>query len=149
MQTDVTWSLVLTGLVMGAVCACIVGCGVSVDGYGALTRELQSNQPENLSLSFEKCSEPGPFFEAYVEKTEWLEDDVFYGLVAIPANCSDDYWVGNYRIENGDELVLEYTTIRAGGEDACLCRAELEYRITGLEKRDYSIRIHQADVLVP
>ncbi len=79
----------------------------------------------------------------------WLEDGVFYGLVAIPANCSDDYWGGNYRIENGNELVLEYTTIRAGGEDACLCRVELEYRISGLEKRDYSIKIHQADILVP
>ena len=134
---------------MGVVCACILGCNMSVDSYGALAKESRNSQPENLSLSFEKCSEPGPFFEAYVEKTEWLEGDVFYGLVAIPANCSDDYWAGNYRIENDNELVLEYTTIRAGGEDACLCRTELEYQIAGLEKRDYSISIHQADILVP
>lgn len=139
----------LTLLVLGLACVCAAGRCVRIDTYGKLVRELRSSEPSELSLSVKKCSEPGPFLEAYVEATTWLEGDVFYALIVIAANCSDDYWFGNYRVEEGNKLILEYTTIRAGGEDACVCRAELEYRIVGLVKRDYSVKIRQAGTRVP
>jgi hypothetical protein len=134
---------------VGSLLMCAVwGCG-RLDASGRLVRELEAHQPSELSLRAKRCSEPGPLFDTYVEATRWLEGDVFYALVAAAANCGDDYWVGDYQVEDDRNLVLEYTTIRAGGEDACVCRVELEYRINGLNRRDYSVTVHHAGTVVP
>ncbi|HDQ72113.1 MAG TPA: hypothetical protein ENN19_08455 [Chloroflexi bacterium] len=120
-----------------------------LDTYGASARALQKEQPENLTLDFSRCKEPGPAQGTQVTQVEWTEDDVLYCVVTIDANCSDDYWVGDYEIKGENELILEYTTIRAGGEDACLCQVELRYWISNLEQRDYTVTVRQTDLVRP
>jgi len=138
-------------------CIGITGCGdlsfsvgpVHIDTYSALARELRNNQPENLELSFTQCKEAGPARGTEIRQVEWTDNDELNCVVTIDANCSDDFWAGDYKIEDETNLILEYTTLRAGGEDACLCQVELRYRISDLEKRDYSITVQQADLIVP
>ena len=140
-----------------ALCIGVTGCSdlsfgvgpVHVDTYSASARELRNNQPENLELSFSQCKKACPARGTEIKQVEWTDDDEFSCVVTIDANCSDDFWAGDYKIEDESSLILEYTTLRAGGEDACLCQVELRYRITDLEKRDYSITVQQADLVVP
>jgi len=140
-----------------ALCTVLAGCSdlslslgpLYIETYGAKARELRNEQPANLELSFTRCQHPGPWHGTKVTRVEWAEGGELNCVVTIDANCSDDFWAGDYKIENENDLKLAYTTLRAGGEDACLCQVELRYRIRNLEKRDYAITVQQAGLVTP
>ncbi len=147
------WFLIISLIL----CLSIAGCRdlsfsagpIYIETHRALASALEENQPENLELRFAPCQEPGPARGTRIERITWTEDGDFLCVVTIDANCSDDFWAGDYTIENENELILKYTTLRSGGEDACLCQVELRYRLSNLERRDYSITVQQADLVTP
>lgn len=141
----------------GVLCFCATtnallnGLGVARHAYySAIMEPVWGKQPENLTFSFDTCgSRAGPYFEPYVESMNWLAEDTLHLLIAVPDNCAANGWLGNYQIDHGDQLVLKYITIRMSGEDACICRAELEFQISDLERRDYSIDIQHVGIILP
>ena len=110
----------------------------------AMMEPVWGQEPEGLAFNFDTCgSEPGPYFEPYVESIDWVGEDTLHLLVAVPDNCAATGGLGNYRLEDEDQLILEYVTFMMAGEAACICRAELEFEVSGLERQDYSIDIEK------
>jgi hypothetical protein len=97
-------------------------------------------QPKNLTFSTKAC--PGPESmnsRLGVLHQTWKPDGTLTIAASVAERCAVSIPVGKYSLE-GAKLLLEYV-VYTGKTDlaACNCVYDLEYAITGLEKRSYEI----------
>jgi hypothetical protein len=97
-------------------------------------------QPKNLTFSSKAC--PGPESinsRLGVLSQAWRPDGTLAIAASVAEHCAVSIPVGRYSLE-GAKLLLDYV-VYTGNTDppACICVYDLEYAITGLEKRSYDI----------
>lgn len=51
---------------------------------------------------------------------------------------------GDYQV-SGDDLILKYTIYAKGPVTSCNCTHKIEYRISGLQAKQYSVSIKQSE----
>ena len=86
--------------------------------------------------------------QAAVDETQWLKDGTLLIKGRAPATCGLKMKYGDYRVEGGKALVLEYGVFSPSGIVAKCgeCLHDVSYAITGLAKRDYDISFVSKDV---
>jgi hypothetical protein len=99
-------------------------------------------QPTNLYFHSTKpdCT-GGPLFNAFVKETKWEDPDTLYCKVVIPANCGAYFWLGNYRLEKGNTIILISHAYQREFLACGACPVDLEYKIQGLKKQAYEVVI--------
>jgi hypothetical protein len=99
-------------------------------------------QPKNLSFSSKACSRPeAPDSRLGVTSQTWNPDGSLSINASVAARCAISFPVGRYFTEGG-RLRLEYLVYAGRSElPMCMCVYDLEYVITGLERRSYEIEV--------
>lgn len=101
---------------------------------------ISHKQPENLSFSFSGC-ESSTYPPEAVDNTSWVGDTLNIDVTITP-NCGTTWLFGSYKQVGSDELILGYKTI-APSFVGCNCDFKAKYSISGLEKKDYKIKIKE------
>ena len=106
-----------------------------------------TNQPSNLTLVAGPCDENTiPYIKENlgIKDVTWLDDTTLKIKAIVSINCANTIGHGNYKTSIGNEgLFLEYKIIKpiSGIVASCMCAHELNYTISDLEQKDYSIEI--------
>lgn len=102
----------------------------------------RGNQPADVEFVVRGCEPPGAVPRTNSSNAmEWLPDGRAVVRQALSTSCNAPFDAGNYTVQ-GDALTLTY---RINWPDdrrlACLCGYELEYRISNLPQKNYSVTI--------
>jgi hypothetical protein len=118
----------------------------NINNYYKLAESVWGKRPDNLTFKSQNCGTAGPYFNPNVEQLEWERDNSLYIHVAVPVNCADYNWIGNFQIVDENTLILMYITVPSFSEAACICKADFEYKIDGISIKEYSIVIQEMDI---
>jgi len=110
-------------------------------GFHAIIKESLARKPaKGLSFSFSSCSEITKSQKIVSQK--W-ETHTFQAKAKTTFNCSVRWIFGNYRVV-GDTLTLKFQALYPSPRSsACLCEYDLNYKIEGLEKKEYRVFLKQ------
>jgi|GEM_PF-1441708 len=93
--------------------------------------------PCNDSISPYNQSELG------IKETNWLDNETLQIKAYVSINCAEEIVGGDFEI-NDDKIILMYASPRCGDDFACarcMCAHELVYRLSDLEKKEYSFEL--------
>lgn len=107
-------------------------------GATILREYFQHEAPDELDFSFSYCNADSQLDEGGIE---W-EGDVAVIHVILSPNCGTSWIFGNYKAVEPGTLVLGYKSI-VPSIIGCDCGYPATYRITGLEKGEYEIELHE------
>ena len=99
---------------------------------------LNSNFKDNLEFTFQRCDDESTVFNNTISKSYWNGSDLIIEGVVVP-NCGATWMFGDYQA-SGNNLVLKYRPIYSSLM-LCECAQDVQYRISGMEKRDYELSI--------
>lgn len=74
----------------------------------------------------------------------WVSSDTLLIEGFVKTFCGGATIKGDYLV-SGDGLILKYTIDAKGPVTSCNCTHEVEYRISGLEAKQYSVSINQSE----
>ncbi len=101
---------------------------------------IKRDNNENLSFSFSRCSDDSGGRNE-VLSSEWLTNEKILVKGIANPNCGTTWLFGDYRVK-GNSLTLVYSPVSVFAL-ACVCSYQVEYEVSGLEKKDYEIRLSE------
>lgn len=118
----------------------LLGCmGFNAMGGPTIYSEYISRaQNDDLDFSFGFCGD-STLSGKSVNSSKWINENTLLIKGTATPNCSTSWMFGDYQITE-DSLTLTYTPI-IPSLSLCVCSYEVEYEISNLEKRDYSIEL--------
>jgi hypothetical protein len=114
-------------------------------GLQAADTEFQVSSCRPVSSMFPPGSPSAPppdeLLKPGLNSVGWDEHGRLTVAYGVETDCETPFNYGGYKL-SGNELHLEYG-VAPGRVAACSCGYRLEYRISGLQKRDYVIDLHR------
>ena len=106
------------------------------------------NTKQNLNFTVGECnSEIDPYTNPMfgIISKEWLNENTLLIKAYLKTYCGGVEIRGDFKIK-GDKLILEYDFITGEYLTQCNCAHELNYEISNLEKKDYSISFNSGQI---
>lgn len=136
-------------ILVGGLTLCLAaGCGERADPKKSEKAEVKIDAvslSDNLAIGALQCKDmslPDPGAISAVRAIQWIEPSRVEIKSDGLMNCGSNVVRGAYAvIGNRIELGYEGVVKRDGPVPACLCKFELTYSISGLERRDYEVVI--------
>ncbi len=101
---------------------------------------------QNLSITIKDCDEtidPWNPEDLGVKESQWLNDDTLFIKTHIHMLCGgESISKASYTMED-TQLELLYSTERGGQITRCICAKELDYTISDLPFKDYSVSLRR------
>ena len=132
---------------VGMLSLCLAtGCGERTDQKKSATAEIKIGAvplSDNLNISAAQCKPltPNDLVIPIVKAVQWIDPSHVEIKADGIMNCATSSVRGAHAVA-GNRLELGYEEeIKGGIATACLCKIELTYSISGLDRKDYEIAI--------